>query len=168
MLDELIKRIICFDARIARFSTTLGINLPASGAHMDAQLAAAPDGPTPRVRTLTPLRMAITVQRLESDMKKTINHLVPIPLLLCVVPTSDPTCRLSLSLDPDRDAVPAAGHAAHIQLRRAHISVALVRVAAIHSRATQPVGIGSSAAASRGPSSPQVRRSPKAIILDFR
>lgn len=70
MLDELAQRICSFDARVARFSTTMGVNLPATGAHMHTP---AVDGPA---QVDLPLRFPIRVQRLEQDTRRTFDRLV--------------------------------------------------------------------------------------------
>lgn len=73
MLDELVRRIRHFDARMSHFSTTLGIHLSAgpagAGAGAGEEVPAASS-------SSTPLRMSLTVQHLEQEMKKTLNRLI--------------------------------------------------------------------------------------------
>jgi hypothetical protein len=69
MLDELVRRIRHFDARMSHFSTTLGIHLSAGPAGAGEEVPAASS-------SSTPLRMSLTVQHLEQEMKKTLNRLV--------------------------------------------------------------------------------------------
>jgi hypothetical protein len=74
MLDELVRRIRHFDARMSHFSTTLGIHLAAGPAGAGA--GAGEEAPAASSSSSTPLRMSLTVQHLEREMKKTLNRLV--------------------------------------------------------------------------------------------
>ncbi len=75
MLDELVRRIRHFDARMSHFSTTLGIYLAAGPAGAGA--GAGEEAPAASSSSSsTPLRMSLTVQHLEREMKKTLNRLV--------------------------------------------------------------------------------------------
>ena len=165
MLDAMIQRIKQFDAHMARFSTTLGLNL---SAHIAA--AAVPK----ELESYGPCVLARTVQRLERDMKHTMRSLVRslIPSFnpqICNQPLARRSSYIivhhhhrasscinnqqqsTTTTTTDTEAVQDARRLPHPQLRRADVHDAALLAAAVRGRGEPAVGGAVPARPSRGP-----------------